>query len=655
MILGKSAVADNLRRITAVVFLLLFSSGHAWSDAGTSSYEGARTLGASELSILRDPARALSINDVSSPAFQNRFVPAVDGLKLGYSRDAIWIRVRLQRESSPAKDWLIRFNTSYVDDFRFYHPTEIGFRESQAGDRFAYAMRDYPHRTPVFPLAFDDDQVKTFYIRMTSDSTMTGSLLVYTQKEFLQAVQKENLLIGALLAMALLTTLVNLNTFLWSHNRQFLGFSALGFFLVAGSMAQLGLWSQMFFQRTPWIGDTLVPWTVGIFVFSVIWVFRQPLATRRQYPRLDVLLRFIAIMALFAPISRYFDVYAIIGGPFLMVSLIAGVWLISWVAFKNLRNGMEGAGYFLLGFVIYSASYLVAPLIALGWIAPIKFYEYVWIAGTVGFLFLAYQGAISEVRAAFAGRREYEARTKSALQLAKQEQSLRKEQTLFFAGVAHDLRTPLAAISMGLTNLTRELGLVPSSVNDRISRLRATSKRMADMIERHLQFQRLTHADFQLNTGSANPRDIVINAVSVVEEVWPRRRFLQRIDPALPDTVTLDSELIELALVNLLSNAAKYSPENSAVEISVSSSQNQIVFRVSDFGSGIPPDEVSRVFEIYWRAAQKSADVRPGTEGFGIGLATVRRIAELHGGQIRYQRAQRDGLELSDFSLEIPR
>lgn len=625
----------------------------AQADGPLRADETTHTLGPAELSVLRDPSRSLTIETIASAAYAPKFQPAINGLNFGYTNDALWIRVSLSRERFAFADWLIRHNTSYIDDFRFYLPTADGFREMQAGDKFPYLIRNYPHRTPVFPVSLQDEQQNVFYIRIQGDSTLTGSLLLYTPEAFLQSIQKENLLIGALLAMALLTTLVNLNSFFWSRNRQFLGLSALGVLLISGSMAQLGLWSQVVFQKTPWVGDNLVPWTVGVFVASVLWVFRGPLAIQQHYPRIDRLLRGIAAVALLAPLTRYFGVYATVGGPFIMMSLITGVSIIGWIAFRNFRVGMEGANYFLVGFLIFSVSYFIAPMIALGWIAPIPFYEYVWIAGTVSFLFLAYQGAIAEVRHAIAERRRSETRAQSAMQLANQEQALRKEQTLFFAGVAHDLRTPLAAISMGLTNLIKDIGAVNPQSQERIDRLRMTSKRMADMIERHLQLQRLTHADFQLNRQPVNPREIALGALAVVEDAWPLRRFENRFDPAIPSLVSLDGELIELALVNLLTNASKYSPEQSPVQLLVQMTDEQLCFSVIDYGSGVPDNEVDRLFKIYWRSPSGGAE-QAGKEGFGIGLATVRRIAELHQGRASYHRTTHEGRSQSEFRLEIP-
>ena len=219
------------RRLILVGLLLvcaiLFGPQSARADRPLSPGETTHTLGAAELSILRDPSRSLTIDTVASDAYAAKFQPANRGLNFGYTNDAIWIRVTLSRDRLAFTDWLIRYNTSYIDDFRFYMPNAAGFRELQAGDQFPYRVREYLHRTPVFPVTLNYDKPNIFYIRLQGDSTLTGSLLLYTPDAFLQGIQLENLLIGGLLALALLTTLVNLNSFFWSRNRQFLGLSGL--------------------------------------------------------------------------------------------------------------------------------------------------------------------------------------------------------------------------------------------------------------------------------------------------------------------------------------------------------------------------------------------------------------------------------------------
>jgi signal transduction histidine kinase len=156
---------------------------------------------------------------------------------------------------------------------------------------------------------------------------------------------------------------------------------------------------------------------------------------------------------------------------------------------------------------------------------------------------------------------------------------------------------------------------------------------MAEMIERHLQLQRLSHADFEpqrLPTPAAHPAEMALEAVT---EAWPRRRF---------DTAgmrggviaSMDAGLIELALSNLLVNAAKYSPADEAVGLEIVVAAGRLCYRVVDRGAGLPPAEQARLFRLYARSADATGD----DGGFGIGLAMARRVAELHGGTLDYLR-----------------
>jgi hypothetical protein len=170
-----------LSGLISIVIGLGLSTAVALADGPVGVGEITHTLGPAEMSIFRDPTRSLTIDEVASPAYAEKFNPATSGLNLGYSDDAIWIRLAISRESLAFPNWLIRYNTSYVDDFRFYSPTESGFRELQAGDKFPYLSRDFPHRTPVFEITLKAGEPNIFYIRLQGDSTLTGSLLLYTR------------------------------------------------------------------------------------------------------------------------------------------------------------------------------------------------------------------------------------------------------------------------------------------------------------------------------------------------------------------------------------------------------------------------------------------------------------------------------------------
>ena len=216
----------------------------------------------------------------------------------------------------------------------------------------------------------------------------------------------------------------------------------------------------------------------------------------------------------------------------------------------------------------------------------------------------------------------------SLLQLTQTRDELRRsnEALSVFAGqVSHDLRTPLTAIMAS----TEMLGQQPSVAGDEwAERLVATAfrsaTRMAGMIE-----QILAHARVGAELRTA-PTDLGGVAASVLEDLAPTllaRDANVTVEP-LP-TVQADDQQLYSVLLNLVSNAVKYARPEVPPAVRVSAAHHDGRWRISvqDNGIGIPTEEHDRVFGLFKR-------VETSVEGSGIGLATVKRIIEAHGGAI---------------------
>jgi two-component system sensor histidine kinase KdpD len=139
---------------------------------------------------------------------------------------------------------------------------------------------------------------------------------------------------------------------------------------------------------------------------------------------------------------------------------------------------------------------------------------------------------------------------------------------------------------------------------------------------------------------------VVGAALSRVEGPLDGRRVDVAIGPSLP-LVPVDAVLIEQVLINLLENAAKYTPAGSPVEISAYQDRNDVVIEVADRGPGIPKELSDRIFEKFYRLPREHAG-----GGAGLGLAICRGVVEAHGGRI-WVKARDGGGAAFCFSLPI--
>jgi CheY-like chemotaxis protein len=216
----------------------------------------------------------------------------------------------------------------------------------------------------------------------------------------------------------------------------------------------------------------------------------------------------------------------------------------------------------------------------------------------------------------------------------------------FLAMLAHELRNPLAAIE--LANQLSEM-----SDGQEIAMAREITarqvKNLSHLIDDLLDLSRITRDMIQLKRELVDICTIVQSAAATVQPLIAERQHVLAVD--CPDeviTVDADPVRIEQVLVNLLSNAAKYTPHGGRIAVSVSRDGADVVVRVRDNGVGISPDMLPRVFELFTQL-DRTLDRSQG--GLGIGLTLVRRLVELHGGTVS---ARSDGLgQGSEFTVRF--
>ena len=241
---------------------------------------------------------------------------------------------------------------------------------------------------------------------------------------------------------------------------------------------------------------------------------------------------------------------------------------------------------------------------------------------------------VTAVRAALRARhRQYAARaTMKALEAREEELKLageRKDE--FLAMLAHELRNPMAALSMALELL--ELG-----GNDpvRAARNQAIARRqlghLVRLVDDLLDVSRITRGSFELRKSELDLNKVLDDALSVAQPLLETRGILLTVDrPMAPVPVHADSTRLEQVLTNLLSNSAKFTESGGTVVVSLVQTDHQAVLRVHDTGRGIPARMTDQVFEPF-------VQVNPGLDrskgGLGLGLTLVKRLVQMHGGTV---------------------
>ena len=203
------------------------------------------------------------------------------------------------------------------------------------------------------------------------------------------------------------------------------------------------------------------------------------------------------------------------------------------------------------------------------------------------------------------------------------------------ADVAHELRTPLAALQAGLEELRD--GLVQPTPEG-LAGLHDQSLRLGRVVADLAELSAVETAGLSLHLASVDLAQIVREESTVRESELRAADVNMTVDAGQSVHVRADADRLHQAVGNLLANAARYCRPGDTVDLSVTAEDRQAVLRVADSGPGIPADELPHIFDRLWRgrAAEQVA-------GSGIGLALVREIVTSHGGAITAESAPGTG------------
>ena len=220
----------------------------------------------------------------------------------------------------------------------------------------------------------------------------------------------------------------------------------------------------------------------------------------------------------------------------------------------------------------------------------------------------------------------------------------------FLAMLAHELRNPLAPISAAAELM--ELGdLDQQRIKQASKIINRQVRHLMALVDDLLDVSRVTRGLVQIDHS---PQDLKLIAAAALEQVTPlleARRHRLRMD-LTPDAACVlgDEKRLVQVLTNLLNNAVKYTPEGGNIDLAIEADGPRIILRVKDDGIGMAPELQPQVFELFTQA-ERSAQRAQG--GLGIGLALVKSLVELHGGEVGCVSAGRD--KGSEFTVMLPR
>jgi signal transduction histidine kinase len=235
---------------------------------------------------------------------------------------------------------------------------------------------------------------------------------------------------------------------------------------------------------------------------------------------------------------------------------------------------------------------------------------------------------------------------------AELEQALAKEREVnelkarFVSMISHEFRTPLAIIQSASDILNRyESQITLERKREELEEIQHQIRRLTTLLDEILTISRSQSVGLQLQRMPVDIETLIAEVAHDMEPVLSHRE-LQMMVQGVSREVSLDYNLMKQVIGNLISNAAKFSPDSSCLNLNVNFQPRQVVIQVTDEGIGIPEEDCQHIFDLFHRA--RNAINIPGT---GLGLAIVKQVMDAHGGQVRVESHLGHG---TTFTLTLP-
>ena len=257
----------------------------------------------------------------------------------------------------------------------------------------------------------------------------------------------------------------------------------------------------------------------------------------------------------------------------------------------------------------------------------------------------AFTGLVAgHLAAGIGSARSYAGQERRAEELAE----LDRAKTTFFSNISHEFRTPLTLIMGPLQELRRQLAGAGPEVTEELEVISRNGLRLGRLVNTLLDFSRIEAGRMQASYEPADIAQVTAELASVFRSAVERAGLRFEVDcRPQPEPVYLDRGMWEKVMLNLLSNALKFTLDGS-VRVAVRAEAGQAVVTVADTGVGVPAGEMPRLFERFHRIENTRSR---SNEGSGIGLALVQELVQLHGGTITADSTEGAG---TTFNIRLP-
>ena len=214
----------------------------------------------------------------------------------------------------------------------------------------------------------------------------------------------------------------------------------------------------------------------------------------------------------------------------------------------------------------------------------------------------------------------------------------------FINNFSHEFKTPIVSIA-GFAKLLRRGNLPPEEQQEYLKIIEEESMRLSYMATNVLNLTKVENQTILSDISEYNLSEQIRSCILLLENKWGKKDLELQLEFG-EHTIRANEEQLKQVWINLLDNAIKFAPEGHTVQVSITEQGNKLTVSVRNTGSEIAPEYQKKIFHKFYQA-----DESHSTQGNGVGLAIVKRITELHGGQVRVSSAK----DVTTFTVELPK
>ena len=342
------------------------------------------------LEILEDPSCKLTIEEITSPEFEEKFILSKEKVpNFGHTNSAYWVRFRIKNETGQSENWRLKLgfaNMQYIDLY-LQKPDDKGYTHKKTGTYFPFHTRDIPYPSFVFRIPLKPDTGQTIYMRFLNGASMTLPLTLFSAEAFTQKSQKEQLIAGLFYGILFFVFCYSLVVFLLLHEKSYLYYilSVASFMLFHASYD--GFASQYLWPDHVWWNNFAFILLNILVIYFALKFTSEFLQTKKLFPvfhkNITVLLVLCGMVLLMIPIFRYgivIRIAEVLSVFCLFTILVTGILI--W------KKKYRQARYFMIAVLAFLVSGSILEMVRLGVLPSNTFTEHGYQAGIVIMVFL---------------------------------------------------------------------------------------------------------------------------------------------------------------------------------------------------------------------------------------------------------------------------